>query len=73
MISCGDQSPYETAPNQGYYEHAVLNRDDEVEPNVFPARTARIGRMFRFVAGILAAALVIGLFVWLLIGWQHSP
>ena len=29
--------------------------------------------MFRFVAGILAAALVIGLFVWLLIGWQHSP
>ncbi len=60
----------EVAPEQGYYEHALLNRDEEIERGVIQTRASRIKRAFRLAAGVLAAILLAGFFVWI---WLRTP
>ena len=61
----GVTRPTEVAPDQGYHEHALPRRDDEPERGPLATRAVLASRVVWLSAGILAAGLLIGLFVWL--------
>lgn len=68
-MSMGGRPPPEVAPDQGYYEHALPNRDEEPERGPITARAFLVGRAFWLAAGILVGILFVGFFVWL---WFRS-
>lgn len=65
----GVTRPMEVAPDQGYREHALPRPDDEPKRGPLAARAVLISRVVWLAAGILAACLLVGLFVWLWLGF----
>lgn len=55
--------PEEVARDQGYYEHRAPAREELEGTGRIPGRVRDIWRMFW-----LAAAVLIGLFLWILVG-----
>ncbi len=62
--------PVEVAKDQGYYDHALLDQDREVEQGALGRRARSAWRLFWLVAGVVAGAVLVGLFLWILIGFH---
>ena len=60
--------PEEVARDQGYYEHRAPPREEPERASRIPDRVRDVWRLFWLAAGVVAAALIVGLFVWIWIG-----